>query len=341
MELGDTIKAITDRIGIEQCGKCKERQTMLNCISRRGFVGGAVLTAFLAKNFVLTKVWAAAGAPVPLTPLDIRAFMSLANTEMLANYFRDGKHMDRDSMLAQVASHKEHFKPTDGAYNWMSQFTPGGAPHIFPGWTLNFLSRPKGQIEHDHEGREFQFAAGFIYTMTDGKVIFITDELSWIYVAPVPPNPTDISKLTGAKDFPGAAIANNDQSFYDNLETSSTRRLLRRVSNFLTPVAYAQVSCCSGPANCSSCGCGKCVFSCCTGGTGVLGYCTDGTAPPNTCAWLLNCSTGGGSSGTDPCKYFYADCGVGDCNCCVNRLFRGCCVPFPACSPGSCPNCGL
>jgi len=186
MELGDAIKTITHNMGIKQCAKCKERQMILNCVSRRGFVSGTVLAAFLAKNFVLTKVWAAAGSPVPLTALDILAFMRLANTEMLANYMRDGKHMDRDSMLAQVASHKEHFKATDGAYNWMSQFTPGGAPHIFPGWALNFLSRSKGQIGHDHEGKEFQFATGFIYSMTDDKIVFVTDELSWIYVAPVP-----------------------------------------------------------------------------------------------------------------------------------------------------------
>ena len=227
MEFGDTMKTITDKMDIEQCGKCKERQTMLNCISRRGFVGGAVLTAFLGQNFVLGKVWAAAGVPVPLTPVDVRAFMCLANTEMYVNYRRDGKHMDRDSMLAQVASHKEHFKPTNGAYNWMSQFTPGGAPHIFPGWTLNFLSRPKGQIEQDHEGKEFQFATGFIYSMTDGKVIFITDELSWVYAARAPQNPIDISKLTGAKDFPGGVIADIDESFYGNLETSSARRLFQ------------------------------------------------------------------------------------------------------------------
>jgi hypothetical protein len=340
MELGDTIKAVTDKMGIKRCEKCKERQAILNCISRRGFIGGAVLTAFLVKNFVLTKAWAAAGVPIPLTPVDIRAFMCLANTEMYANYFRNGKHMDRDSMLAQVASHKEHFKPTSGAYNWMSQFTPGGAPHIFPGWTLNFLSRPKGQIDHDHEGKEFQFATGFIYSMTDGKVIFVTDELSWIYVARVPPNPIDISKLTSAKDFPGAVIADIDESFYDNLEASSTRRLLQRFSDFLTPVAYAQISCCSGPSNCSNCGCANCLCSCCTGGTGINGNCAN-APPPGTCIWMVNCSSGGGISCTDPCKYFYAQCGAGDCNCCINKLFRGCCIAYPPCSPGNCPQCGL
>jgi hypothetical protein len=273
MELGDAIKDITQKMGVKQCVKCKQRQTFLNCISRRGFIGGSMLAAFLVKNFVVTKAWAAAGAAVPLTALDILAFMRLANTEMLASYFRNGKHMDKDSMLAQVTSHKEHFKPEDGAHNWMSQFIPGGSPNIFPGWTLNFFSRPKGQIEHDHEGKEFQFATGFIYSMTDGKIIFITDELSWIYVTRVPENPVDISKLTGAKDFPGAAIAENDQSLYDRLEASSTRRLLWRLSNFLTPVAYAQISCCSGPANCANCGCGSCLCSCCTGGTGINGNC--------------------------------------------------------------------
>lgn len=97
------------------------------------------------------------------------------------------------------------------------------APHVFPGWALNFLSHSKGQTGHDNEGKEFQFATGFIYSMTDGKVIFITDELSWIYVARVPGTPIEISKLTGAKDFPGAVIADNDQSFYDKLYESSAR----------------------------------------------------------------------------------------------------------------------
>ena len=231
MELGDAIKDVTHRMGIKQRVKCKQGRPILNCISRRGFIGGSMLAAFLVKNFVVTKAWAAAGAAVPLTALDILAFMRLANTEMLADYFRNGKHMDRDSMLAQVASHKEHFKPEDGAHNWMSQFIPGGSPNIFPGWTLNFFSRPKGQVEHDHEGKEFQFATGFIYSMTDGKIIFVTDELSWIYVTRAPENPVDISKLTGAKDFPGATIADNDQSLYDKLEASFSRNCSGRLSS--------------------------------------------------------------------------------------------------------------
>ena len=45
--LGDSIKKITDRMGIKQCGKCKQRQEFLNrIVPYKGFNVKEILKGF-------------------------------------------------------------------------------------------------------------------------------------------------------------------------------------------------------------------------------------------------------------------------------------------------------
>lgn len=225
MELGDKVKSLTESLGIKQCAECKERQNTLNQISRRGIIGGGLLAAFLAKNFVLSKAWVVFGAQIPLTAADIMGFLRLAVTEEMRLYLANGRHGDESDLLAAIAAHKQHFKPGDGAYNWMSQFRPGGAPEIFPGWTLNFVSRRTGQTEVPSDGSKGKsFATGYIFSLTNGKVVFVADELSWIYAAPFN-SAIDISRLARAQDYPGAKLADNTSPLDANTQTTVVSRL--------------------------------------------------------------------------------------------------------------------
>jgi hypothetical protein len=96
MELGDKVKSVTDKLGIKQCGNCKKRQTTLNQISRRGFVGGSVFALALIKNGILKAAWQAAGTPLPIDESDVAGFIRTANnvqgSEAAAH---EGRYTDR------------------------------------------------------------------------------------------------------------------------------------------------------------------------------------------------------------------------------------------------------
>jgi hypothetical protein len=198
MKLGDAVESATNAIHIKPCAKCKQRKDLLNAISRRGFVGGALFAAFLAKNAVLKTAWTAFGADIPLDLDSVLGFIRTANTTQRHNYHEHGTHLDKQGMLIGVASHREHFNPTHPGYLWMSKFSPA-ATQILPGWTLDFAKVAPG-----HSDGTLDFKDGYIFALRGERITFIADELGNILYARTPATAPDLSALPDAYSFPGA-----------------------------------------------------------------------------------------------------------------------------------------
>lgn len=187
MELGDAVERGAKILGVKPCEGCKRRKEVLNTISRRGVIGGGLAVLLLAKNTLLKGAWKIAGAEIPLDLPSVLGFIRTANSVQRVASIGNETFLSKEDMLLGVASHKEHFSPTNPGYAWMSRFRLA-ADEVLPGWTLDF----------DWNRNSYRFVLrGTQYT-------FITDETGGIYRAQTPQTAPTAKRIQRAADFPSA-----------------------------------------------------------------------------------------------------------------------------------------
>ncbi len=137
MLLGEGIKKVTSALGIASCKSCQERAEMLNQLSRRGVLKSLAIAPFLVKNTILKLVWQAAGKTPPLSVAAVLGFLRSLNNAQILLHFKNGQFGAVEDVLGAVASHREHYKPDTGPYEWMSRFNPF-SDEVLPGHFLDY-----------------------------------------------------------------------------------------------------------------------------------------------------------------------------------------------------------
>lgn len=245
--------------------------------------------------------------------------MRQSNAIQLSWFYENGSYASREDLLGSkgIQAHREHFVPGTLAYAWMSRMN-FFSDAVLPGWTLDFAIITT-KYPRNLRGKDgpIPINNGYRLIMYGKDYTFVTDEVGIIYRARTPENPPVASALDDAASFPGATT--------HNLPPAETPTVWQRIKDFLTPTAYAQLSCCTSHQSCHNCGCCNCVFSCCDG-------CVDFVPPPGRCYFNAGCS----GCILGDCVWVENTCGRKDCNCCA-KLLGGCCVST-GCTPG-CPQC--
>jgi hypothetical protein len=203
MKLGDKVAEVTEALGVKPCEGCKKRQETLNTISRRGIIGGGLLSLLLFKDGSVRFGWKVSAQDPPVTPILASTFMSMGINAQLQRADKTGYYVDRDTMFVDIVSHKEHFDPDSGGYAWMSRFTPGKGAKALDQWTIVFTLVPYSLYPD-------RFKNGYRFALYNDKMVIISDETGMHYQAPLPDKFPDLSQLTRAELFPGAVPFGSD-----------------------------------------------------------------------------------------------------------------------------------
>jgi hypothetical protein len=170
---------------------------------RRSMMKWMAIAPFTLKNNILKATWHVVGAEPPLEIWAVKGFIRTALTIQRVHYQKNGHHMDKDSMLNEVAKNS-HFDPDDPAYAWASVLRPGAKEEILPGWKLDFAliadGYPRaiaGEMNND----------GFRMILKSDDITLITDEgVLAIYEAPTRESNPPARLLDRAEVYPGASF---------------------------------------------------------------------------------------------------------------------------------------
>jgi len=201
MLLGEGIKKVTSALGIAPCKSCQERAEMLNQLSRRGVLKSLAIAPFLVKNTILKLVWQAAGKTPPLSVAAVLGFLRSLNNAQILLHFKNGQFGAVEDVLGAVASHREHYKPGTGPYEWMSRFNPF-SDEVLPGHFLDYALITAGYPRVLSDERKVQ--NGYRVVLRGEHYTFITDEETVIYMTVTPEQAPPASSLPSAREFPGA-----------------------------------------------------------------------------------------------------------------------------------------
>ena len=174
---------------------------MLNQLSRRGVLKSLAIAPFLVKNTILKLVWQAAGKTPPLSVAAVLGFLRSLNNAQILLHFKNGQFGAVEDVLGAVASHREHYKPGTGPYEWMSRFNPF-SDEVLPGHFLDYALITAGYPRVLSDERKVQ--NGYRVVLRGEHYTFITDEETVIYMTVTPEQAPPASSLPSAREFPGA-----------------------------------------------------------------------------------------------------------------------------------------
>jgi hypothetical protein len=274
---------------------------------------------FTLKNSALKGVWGLARTPIPITRDVATGFIRAVNQVQVVSFYDQGRHATREEFLGAngVLAHREHFKPGELGYAWMSNLNVF-SDEVLPRWKMDFALTNESTTLDTGEGR-VTLNTGYRLILVGEDEVIITDHRGVIYLADKTSYLPSAKELPSAKDYPGAL----GLSKY----VTPKRSILESVANFLTPVAYAKPfchTCCDNQTCCTACGICPCVQNC------AHCACVE-FVPPGRCFW----NTGGNCA--PPCAFQLAGCGGTQCNCCA-KFLGGCCMVTAGCTAG-CPPC--
>jgi hypothetical protein len=312
--LGDKVEAVTKKLGIESCSGCKRRKSMLNEISRRGFVGGSLLALFLAKNTILKAAYQVTNTPIPLTLNDMEGFIGQFNVAAVTSFLNSGGDWNAhtgtyptvEEILAKIEAHRE----TATYIRWFPAFKYTDKIHPFDGWTLDYDASREGH---------------FVVILSNPQYALISDEIGIHYHATASPTPIAAKSLKSASQYPGAVASGTGKNGKKSLTA------WERIAGFFVPTVYATTTCCTS-GDCwnqsNNCECGICVSCCCQNGQGC-------SATPPECTTAKLCLGNPGCAASN-CAWVAYACDSNICNCCL-RGWGHQCMAYCSCV---CPNNG-
>jgi exonuclease III len=126
-------------LGKENCSGCRQRAELLD---RRGFIGAVSLASsglLALKNSVVKGAWNLAGAQIPVNRDATLGFVRAVNQVQVSSFYERGRHATTEEFLGAngVPAHREHFKPGELGYVWMSNLNVF-SDEVLPGWRMDF-----------------------------------------------------------------------------------------------------------------------------------------------------------------------------------------------------------
>ncbi len=169
MELGDKIKQVTDAVGIKQCSGCTERQSFLNQVGRRGFIGALAFAVVSFKN------WQAITNRTDATPNQAMLFARSLVTNALVLREELGRYPSKVELLGL----QERAAKLPGSPAWTT-LLDFDSDEVLNGWKFDFAHKADGYlfILNDKLGNVLVTShAGLIYHATNGGLIPKAEEL--------------------------------------------------------------------------------------------------------------------------------------------------------------------
>lgn len=309
MELGDWVKSFTDKVGIKQCEGCRNRQKLLNQMSRRGFIGGTTFAAGYAMLSTKRLVAQTVLRPDELPALSLCRAINTVQAQYAEEH--DRKYADKAGVMGtynrgltnikqrhEEMVRKANHDSSDATKVWaLSLNLDPKSGDIMPGWKWDLAVTANG----------FVMVVAAIPVQEGEKVaVYATDEEWIIYRA-------DLAEVPKASTLLHAQWLSGGVSWNQHVGEERVTwfgRLLRSIGISLT--VFASSSYCA---------------TCCQQTAG--GQCNAGPPPHPLCGF--NC-------GTPNCIWCWTSCGCICCQWSCGCDGGGSCLHFSCCG-APCHNC--